>query len=183
MGKAHGNSDPTKLKRIQDTERALELRRQGYTFRQIGHEMKITHRAAHKLVTDAFKATQKYAKAQAEEMVQLHLERLEGTWKSLQGRIDKGESRAAEVGLKVLEREAKLLGLDAPAKQEVSVSYSHLSDAELLDEARRLQLDVHIHPPKQLLLPGEAALPPAVEVEVQGLLMPPKEGIPADGEQ
>ncbi len=72
--------------------------------------------------------------------------------------MEKGDSRSIEVALKVLERQAKLNGLDAPAKQEVKVSYAELTDDELLAEADRLKLYVDVKVlgvDTPLLLPGE----------------------------
>jgi hypothetical protein len=174
MSGPQGRVTPETLETVEHTERAVKLRRDGYTYREIAKEMKITLREAHRLVTRAFRAVQRHAKEATEQYVELQVERLEAMYRALAPRMEKateGQSRAIEVALKVLERQAKLLGLDAPAKTETKITYHHLSDAELLDEARKLKLDVHIHPPAPtLLLPGETELPPAVESEVRGLL-------------
>lgn len=176
--KGGGRVNPKSLDRLEKTDRALELRRCGHTYREIARELRITLRQAHKLVTDAFKATQRHAKEQSDELVQIQSDRLEAMYKALAPKLEKGGeglARAIEVGIKVLERQAKLHGLDQPAKQETTVTYHHLSDAELIDEARKLRLDVHLHPPQSVLLPGETDLPPALRAEVTGLLTGPTE--------
>lgn len=168
-----GRVSPKSLERLERTERAVELRRRGFTYREIARELRVTLKAAHKLVTDAFKATQRHAREATEELKQLQDERLESMYRSLAARIEKGDARAIEVGIKLLERQSRLHGLDAPAKAETSVTFRHLSDAELLDEARRVKLDVRVLPGAGVLLPGEVSLPPLLEAEVVSLLSPP----------
>lgn len=48
-----------------------------------------------------------------EEMREIQHERLEAAWTGLQPKIEIGRERAVEVGIKVLERQARLWGLDA----------------------------------------------------------------------
>lgn len=157
--KGGGKASSQKLTKLQQTEVALDLRRRGYTFRQIAAEMKVTLRVAHRLVMDAFKQHAAQAAENSELLVRLQMERLEAMWRGLAPSAEAGNSRSIEVALRLLERQAKLLGLDAPVKQEVKVSYAELSDEELLAEADRLKLRVDINPlPVSiplLPLPGE----------------------------
>lgn len=161
-----------KIEILEKVDRVMDLRKKGFTYRMIQRELGISERAVVKYLQLGFKSLQEKSSAQTEELMLMQNARLEDMYRGLSGRIDKGESRAIEVGIKVLERQSRLFGLDAPAKQETLVTYQHLSDAELLDEAKKFQLDVHLHPPEQILLPGEQSLPLTLQGEVQRVFQP-----------
>lgn len=149
---------PASLTKAEQSERALELRRKGYTYREIGKEMGITYRAAHKLVTDAYREVASKASETAEQMVRLQEERIEALYKALEQQIEAGKIGAIEVAIRLLERHAKLRGLDAPAKQEVKVQFQDMTDEELLAEAERLKLSANVIDVEVLAstpLPGE----------------------------
>lgn len=161
--KGGGIASPEKLKKAELQEAALELRRKGYSYREIARELKVHVKVAHKVVTDAFKEQLAKMGETSEMLVKLQMERLEAMWQGLSTNAEGGNARAIEVALRLLERQAKLCGLDAPVKQEVKVSYSELSDEELLAEASRLKLKVNLlNSPSTpaviplLPLPGEA---------------------------
>jgi len=60
----------------------------------------------------------------ADELRTIHFWRLERTWQALMPKILAGDPAAVRSGVRVLEREAKLFGLDAPVK----VDLRHLVD-------------------------------------------------------
>lgn len=157
------------MTKLELTDAALDLRRRGFTFREISGELRVPLRRAHRLVKDALTEQAAKAAANAELLIQLQDARLEKMYKGLAGSAEGGNARSVEVALKLLERQAKLHGLDAPTKQEVKVAYAELSDQELLAEAERLKLRVELtqSPPQVPLLPlpGEVfdaeVLPPS----------------------
>jgi hypothetical protein len=182
-----GKTAPEGFSRLDRQTKAVLLRRQGHTFREIAAEMKITLREAHRLVTTAFREAAHRSAETAEQMVQLHNERLDWMLKSLASEIDRGSSRAIEVAVKLLDRQARLLGLDAPAKKEVQIRFDQLSDQELLDEAKRLRVSIEGLTGGALLLPGETSLPPELEREIKGAIVdaeytikPPPPSTPPD---
>lgn len=155
-----GRASPEKLKRAELTEAALELRRAGCSYREIARELKVHVKVAHRVVTEALKEQIAKTGETAEMLVRIQRDRLEAMYLGIRQAAEAGNTRAVEVALRLLEREARLCGLDAPAKQEVKVSYSELSDEELLAEAARLRLkvgalDAPVSVPL-LRLPGEA---------------------------
>lgn len=108
-----------------DLARQLEAykhRRDGLTYREIGERMGTSEATAFRHV----KAILDRTKAEADEVVaqsrQLSLERLDRMIEKLTPLLDdeKRACRAAETIAKLEERRAKLLGLDAPAKNEHS---------------------------------------------------------------
>jgi hypothetical protein len=121
---------------------ALELRKAGASYRTIAEQLGYRGvSGAFKAVTSALKAT---LKEPAEELRTLELERLDAMLLPLWRRVQNGDEKAVDRVLRIAERRAKLLGLDAPTRRELSgpdggpieseVTYedlSRLSDAEL----------------------------------------------------
>ena len=94
--------------------RALELRQQGYSFGEIAAELGWrTRQAAFEAVSRALEETVSEPAAEVRKLELLRLDRLE---KLLWPRADAGDPKAVTGLLKVQERRAKLLGLDAPTK-------------------------------------------------------------------
>lgn len=162
-----GKATPKTMARQERQAEAVRLRREGHTFREIARLMKITLKEADKLVKEAFAENAVRSRETVEQMVQLHNERLDWMLNSLRKEINAGSARAVEVAVKLLDRQARLLGLDAPAKQEVKVKYEQMSDTELVEEARRLRVGLEGLTGGQLLLPGETSLPPELERELR----------------
>ncbi|MCG5549170.1 helix-turn-helix domain-containing protein [Halorhodospira halochloris] len=115
-GKAMGTSNTAaaRLKSAERKARALELRQTGMTYADIGRELGISNAQAHRLVSGALQEIRKRASEEAEQLRTLELSRLDqlhhALWESALG----GELRAIDRLLRIMERRAKLLGLDAP---------------------------------------------------------------------
>ena len=112
---------PGKLRAQQKAQRALDLRLAGKSFDAIAKALGYASRSgAFMAVDELIKARVADATEGADELRRLELERLDvmaaGLWPS----ASKGNPAAVDRMLKIQERRAKLLGLDAPAKQEVS---------------------------------------------------------------
>lgn len=161
-----GKVSEAALTQLSKIDQALELRRKGWTYRAIAAEMKITLKAAHRLVETAFKATQQSAREQSEELYQQQVARLEGCVKALTEQVDRGSIKAVEALVKVLDRQAKLCGLDAPTKVEQKVSFMDYTDDELLREAERLRVPLPVDVKLLPLLPGETSVPDSMKAVV-----------------
>lgn len=117
-----GALSPTSPGRCTTAERrlrALELRKAGRTFVQIGAELGISHQAANKLVKQALDDLAAAAHETAEDMRRLDLERLDAMHAGLWEAAANGKWLSVDRVLAIMERRAKLAGLDAPAKQQV----------------------------------------------------------------
>ena len=101
---------------------ALKLRAHGYTFRAIAQEMKCNVATAHSMVNDAFAAERKGISEAKADLVELELLRCDTYLKAIADKIQDGDVQAVNTALKVADRRARLLGLDAPAKLEHSGS-------------------------------------------------------------
>ena len=93
--------------------RVLELRKQGWSFQAIGDELKVSVQRAHQLATEALADLKRES---AQEAVDLDLARLDELLASNWELAMSGDPRAGDMVLKVMDRKAKYLGLDAPAK-------------------------------------------------------------------
>jgi len=166
-GKPRGRIIPKTMTKLERQELAVQLRREGYTYREIARLIRTTDKVAYQLVADAFKNQQLRTKEQVEQLTELHSQRLDWMFLKLKDRIGNGDTRAIEVATKLLDRQAKLLGLDAPVKQQVNVRYEQMSDQELAEEAQRVRVLLPSLNASNLLLPGETALPAALEEELR----------------
>lgn len=124
---------------------ALELRKAGVDFRTIADRLGYEGPSgAHKAVTTALKAL---TAEPAEELRTLELERLDAMLRSLWVRAT--NAKGADLGaidrvLKIMERRAKLAGLDAPSRINVAMMVETAADELGLtpDERAALMSDV-----------------------------------------
>jgi hypothetical protein len=131
---------PPKVQAAVRRKEAVDLRVEGKTYREIGQELGVTPTRARQLVSEALAALQKDTAESAEELRRLELDRLDqlqsGLWEEAAG----GNLKAVGAALKIMERRARLVGLDAPTRTESTHGYpdlSEMSDAELDEELRR----------------------------------------------
>jgi len=125
-------------------QRALDLRSTGASYDGIGRGMGISKTRAYQLVTAALADLDEELKAMADGLRALELLRLDAIAYAHWERRD--NPRNADVILKVMERRAKLLGLDAPTKVAQTtpdgdalppaLDLSKLTDAELAEMKR-----------------------------------------------
>lgn len=113
-------------------DRALRLRREGHTIREISRRLGCSVGRAHQLIQEAIAAI---PQENAEAVRVLELQRIDRMLRGLcrrrevdeDGRVTGrpglaylGEPKAVAAAVKLMERRAKLLGLDAPAKVELA---------------------------------------------------------------
>lgn len=129
-------------------QRAIELRIGGATLDEIAKSLGYAHRSV------AGQAIQRGLKAKvseaADEYRNLHIVRLEQLYMKFHAQAIQGNRQALEGCLKILLREAKLLGLDAPTRTEVAgeillrdiagraAELYDLDAAEILAEAEKI---------------------------------------------
>ena len=99
----------------------VQYRQGGATFEQIA--MKLGY-ADHSGARQAFKRAMERMRDDAlnAEMRELHRQRLETALMAIWPDVVKGDLEAIKVMLKILERDAKLYGIDAPVKTEMEVT-------------------------------------------------------------
>ena len=97
-------------------QQAFEMRKKGLTYAEIGKELGISMQAAHRHVAIYLQALENKTEEDAREIIRLDMERLDDMLQGLYPEAINGDSAAVDRVLKIMERRAKLLGLDKPAK-------------------------------------------------------------------
>ena len=108
----------------QKAAKAVELRMEGKTFDEIAQEAGYKSRqAAHDAVK---RALELIVREPATELIKLDLERLDKMWGIHYLNAQAGDSQALASCMKIMERRAKLLGLDAKQELEVNATVKSL---------------------------------------------------------
>ncbi|GJI97019.1 hypothetical protein RugamoR57_37370 [Duganella caerulea] len=99
---------------------ALELRKTGMSFQAIGDRLAISKEAAWQLVDGALTDYRAVVREAADEVRELELLRLDELTQTFRTLALTGDTAAATTYLKTMERRARLLGLDAAARTELT---------------------------------------------------------------
>jgi hypothetical protein len=131
------------MKRIRNrrvVQQALELRVTGTTYVEIGRTLRLSTTRAYQLVRAGMNEVNAELKETAAQLRQMELERLDAIHAAHWPKRE--NPRNAEIILRVMERRARLLGLDAPAttaqttptREELqpTLDLSRLTDDQLL---------------------------------------------------
>jgi hypothetical protein len=124
--------------------RAVELRAAGTPYAEIADELGVEVSTAAHYVAEGLARYLGEEVRCADTARRLHVERLRALLAAQWPKAMRGDATAATACLKIMEREAKLLGLDAPLKVDISARLRLLAEAEGLDpdeliaEARRI---------------------------------------------
>lgn len=110
---ARSKNAPSKARGQETKYRAVELRKAGATYQQIGDQLGITKQSAHEAVTAAMRETAQATAETAADVIQLELARLDQMLTGLWGQARQGVPVAVDRVLRIMERRARLLGLDA----------------------------------------------------------------------
>jgi 5-methylcytosine-specific restriction endonuclease McrA len=103
---------------------ALRLRMAGADYRTIRQELmvmgiSVSLKQVYDDVQEALTELAKQERVAAEEIRELELARLDAMWMALWPDIERGDVFAIQTGLKVMERRAKMLGLDSAQKVQI----------------------------------------------------------------
>lgn len=101
-------------------ERALELKRVGFTLAQIGRELGVSKQSVSRYIHAALTDSVKRQEKDADCLRELELERLDALQRACERILAKKghELAAADRLLRIAESRRKLLGIDAPEKTE-----------------------------------------------------------------
>lgn len=119
LRRAGGHTSAAKITTAERTSTALALRRQGCDYATIGAALDppVSRQAAHKMVTTALRMV---PAAVADEECALLAEQLRSLLSGLWPRAIEGDREAIIWVLRIFERQAKLFGLDRPARGGVT---------------------------------------------------------------
>ena len=118
MARNKNKTSPSTIDAKVRAAKALELRMEGMKFDDIANELGYNSKQA------AFDAVSRELKAitrePAEEVLRIDLERLDRMWGIHYLNAQAGDAIALSACMRIMERRARLLGLDAPSKNEVT---------------------------------------------------------------
>jgi transposase-like protein len=121
MGDRNSTTAPRRLSAAEKRAKALEAKKAGYTFREIADNLGCSVSNAYKLVRKALDEINAKTEIDAQEMRDVEVARLDALQVTLWRRaVVNGELGAIDRLLSVMNRRARLLGLDLPQKHEVT---------------------------------------------------------------
>lgn len=121
-------TSPRTIELAEKRAEALEYRKQGFSYVAIGAAMGISGPYAYELVTGALR---EMVREPGEDIIAMELSRLDDMLTAIYGHAVKGDIAAIDRVLKVGERRAKILGLDAPDKTELTNPDGSLAPREI----------------------------------------------------
>lgn len=110
-------------------ERAFELRKAGLPYTRIAQELHVSAGAAFNIVNRYLLKLRDRTDELAESVRQIELSRLDSMLEGLWERASGGNTQAIDRVLKIMQRRADLLGLDAPTKADVTSGGESLKSA------------------------------------------------------
>jgi hypothetical protein len=174
MGRQKGKRTAERLEKADQEAQAVRLRRAGHTIAEIGQQLHVSEKTVKRWIDRTLARAGKAAGA--DEMRALMLDRLEAMLKALWTKAEMGDTFAIDRAVKIMERQAKLAGLDAPTnvkhRVEGEVDHTHtvaLGQQPPEDLAQTLQLLVQTG---QLRLPA----PAGAVIEGEVVELPAEEG-------
>jgi hypothetical protein len=134
---------------------AFELRKQGQSYRQIGAALKVSVTTAYEYIMAELMALREQTAEDVTSVREMELQRCDEMMAGLWKFAVKGDVASVATVLRVMERRSRLLGLDAPTKQEVLGALvsitpeeaAKLSDDELKDRIAALANRVAVTKP------------------------------------
>ena len=132
------------LKVAERRAQAFDLRMEGYSFRDIGRKLGISHTAAHKHVQKGLEDLARTSEDKAKMLILMEASRLDRLQQGCWDAATKGDLYAIDRVLKLMERRAKLFGLDAPNKiAQTNIDgtedrFDQMSEEELMARIKEL---------------------------------------------
>ena len=134
MAGRKGQSEQAAARRVE----ALNLRMAGASYRQIGARLGISEAQAHKDVARELDRLAAEAQEAAQQVLALELARLDMAQLAIAQQVRNGNLGAIDRWLRIGERRARLLGLDAPTRQEIKGTIGPVQiTAPALEQAAR----------------------------------------------
>jgi lambda repressor-like predicted transcriptional regulator len=132
---------PNVLKARERSADIFHLRKQGWTIREIALKYNVHPNAITAIIKREVQKVTKKTSEDLDTLRQIQLERLDFMWKSLWPNMECGNANAIEKGLAVMERQAKLLGLDAPEVKRIDITVE-MTETEAINNARMLGIAI-----------------------------------------
>jgi hypothetical protein len=135
MGSARGESKTIAL--LERRQRALGYRKAGLTYPAIVDKIRVefdlpkySRQLAHKDVSALLKEFRRELGETTEEVRSLEISRLDSYLSTIWAAIGKGDTRAIAAAIRISERRARLLGLDAPVEVKIQAEAAAIATNE-----------------------------------------------------
>ena len=115
-------------------QRALDMRMLGFSYRAIAKDCGVTEGTSYSDVQSAIASLDVIKKDKAERIRELELIRLDHMTQRLAADVNRGDTKAITTEVRIMERRAKLCGLDEPTKAELSGPIKFTLDIGTLGE-------------------------------------------------
>lgn len=135
----------TALKGLKRRLKALEYREQGLTYQQVGEKLGCSTSRAYKIIQFEYDRQNRLRGEKVEFLKRIEERRLDRLLAGLFPAAEGGDVQAVNAVLRVMERRAKLRGLDAPTEISGNLGLGFLNtmtDDELTNQAKTAGLDV-----------------------------------------
>jgi len=116
---AAAKTSPRRVRTTEQTIKALDLRKKGFTYTQISEKLKCARSTACRYVLSELENLADQCREEAGQVRDLELQRLDELYLVAWKAISEGSETAIDRCLRIMERRAKLLGLDAAEKVDV----------------------------------------------------------------
>ena len=131
---AQSSTSGQRLVGVEREVACLELRKAGLSYRAIAARLNIGKSSAHRAVTRALRKLNEKSTEETDEYRRLQSERLDDLLENLWP--NRHKPQYVDRILRVLERRAKLYGLDAPTKSEIAVAGGGPLEIEYINDWR-----------------------------------------------
>lgn len=111
----------------QNEVRAVQLRRDHFTYQQIADAVGCDKGTAYRRVQRGLDLVRADLKAEAESLLALELERLDRWQRKIDKKVAKGDLAAIQTALRISQHRAKLLGLEKPTVHKLEDPEGHLA--------------------------------------------------------
>jgi transcriptional regulator with XRE-family HTH domain len=136
-------NSPVRVRKAERTKRLLELRKEGLSYAKIAEKEGISRRRVRELVSEAFEGLLDAKNEVAADALKRVLKGLDELREAVWDEAMEGDVKAVGAALAILDREARLLGLDAPARGQAEIQFKGImATAELASQAAALGVDL-----------------------------------------
>jgi F420-dependent methylenetetrahydromethanopterin dehydrogenase len=111
-----GEQAKQEISGVETRDKCLSLRRLGMSYAEVAKQVGLSRGGAYKAVQHALDEIRASYRETAAEVLELELDRLDEMTRALSNKVGYGDPQAVTAALRVMDRRAKLLGLDAPTK-------------------------------------------------------------------
>ena len=116
MAKSTTKTAGQRISAAEKRKTSVQLREAGLTFKEIANQVGVSTARAHQYVEQELDQLNQKASESAETLRRLEAERLDRATTGIWAHVKRGDYKAIDRLIKIMERRARLFGLDGPTK-------------------------------------------------------------------